>query len=53
MTEPPQTEERRLTLEDALARLPRSDMAYKMPPSSSPDNDALSVLVDMQPNQET
>ena len=44
MTEPPQTEERRLTLEDALARLPRLDMAYKIPPSSSPDSDPLSVL---------
>jgi zinc protease len=44
MTEPPQTQERRLTLEDALARLPRLDMAYKVPPSSSPDTDALSVL---------
>ena len=44
ITEPPQTEERRLTLEDALARLPRLDMAYKIPPSSSPDSDALSVL---------
>ena len=44
MTEPPQTAERRLTLEDALARLPRLDMAYKIPPSSSPDDDALTVL---------
>jgi zinc protease len=44
MSEPPQTEERRLTLEDPLARLPRLDMAFKIPPSSSPDSDALSVL---------
>jgi zinc protease len=44
MTEPPQTAERRLTLDDALARLPRLDMAYKIPPSSSPDTDALTVL---------
>ena len=44
MTEPPQTQERRLTLEDSLARLARLDMAYKIPPSSSPDTDALSVL---------
>jgi zinc protease len=44
MTEPPQNEERRLTLEDQLARLPRIDMAYKVPPSSSPDMDPLSVL---------
>jgi predicted Zn-dependent peptidase len=33
-----------LTLEDALARLPRVDMAYKIPPSSSPDTDAIDVL---------
>jgi predicted Zn-dependent peptidase len=44
MSEPPQKEERRLTLEDALARLPRIDMAYRIPPSSSPDNDAIDVL---------
>jgi predicted Zn-dependent peptidase len=44
MREPPQTEERRATVEDALARLPRVDMAYKIPPSDSPDFDALSVL---------
>ena len=44
MTEPPQTAERRLTLDDALARLPRIDMAYRIPPSSSADTDALSVL---------
>ncbi|MEO8359987.1 MAG: pitrilysin family protein [Vicinamibacteria bacterium] len=44
MTEPPQMAERRLTLEDGLARLPRIDMAYKVPPSSSPDSDALGVM---------
>jgi len=44
MTEPPQTAERRATLEDALARLTRIDMAYKVPPSSSADDDALTVL---------
>src|SRR3954454_11267776 len=44
MTEPPQTEERRTTLEDPLARLPRLDMVYKVPPSSSADADALRVL---------
>ena len=46
MTEPAQTAERAATLDDALARLPRLDMAYKVPPSSSPDDDALSVLSD-------
>ena len=44
MTEPAQTAERRLTLEDGLARLPRLDMAYKIPDSSAPDTDALTVL---------
>src|SRR5829696_7690025 len=44
MAEPPQTEERRANLEDALARLPRLDMAYHIPPGSSRDFDALSVL---------
>jgi predicted Zn-dependent peptidase len=44
MTEPPQKEERRDTIEDALARLPRIDMAYKIPPANSPDDDALTVL---------
>jgi zinc protease len=43
-TEPAQTEERRTTLEDALARIPRLDMAYHVPASSSPDYDALTVL---------
>ena len=44
MAEPGQTEERRATLEDPLARLTRIDMAYKIPPSSSPDDDALTVM---------
>jgi predicted Zn-dependent peptidase len=44
VTEPPQTEERRATVDDPLARLPRLDIAYKVPPSSSPDDDALEVL---------
>jgi zinc protease len=44
MSEPAQTEERRQTLEDGLARLPRIDMAYKIPPTSSPDADAIDVL---------
>jgi zinc protease len=44
MTEPLQKEERRATLEDGLARLTRIDMVYKIPPSSSPDYDALQVL---------
>jgi predicted Zn-dependent peptidase len=44
MKEPDQKEERRHTIEDPLARLPRIDMAYKIPPSNSPDDDALTVL---------
>jgi zinc protease len=44
MTEPPQTVERRMTIEDPLARLSRLDMVYKVPPSSSPDDYALTVL---------
>jgi zinc protease len=44
MTEPPQTEERRATIDDALARFPRLDMAYHVPAASSPDYDALTVL---------
>ena len=44
MNEPPQTAERRTTIEDPLARLPRLDMAYKIPAAGSPDSDALSVL---------
>jgi zinc protease len=44
ITEPAQKEERRTTIEDPLARLSRIDMAYKIPPSSAPDDDALTVL---------
>jgi predicted Zn-dependent peptidase len=44
VTEPRQAQERRLTLDDALARLPRIDIAYKVPPSVAPEDDALSVL---------
>ena len=44
MTEPAQKEERRATLDDQLARLARIDMAYKIPPSSAPDQYPLEVL---------
>ncbi|HSC29520.1 MAG TPA: pitrilysin family protein, partial [Vicinamibacterales bacterium] len=44
MTEPAQTAERRLTLDDQLARLTRLDLAYKIPPAMSPDEYPLSVL---------
>ena len=43
-TEPKQTAERRKTLEDPLAQLPRIDIAYKIPPGNTPDWYALAVL---------
>jgi zinc protease len=42
--EPPQQHERRLRVDDALARLPRLDIAYKVPPGNSNADDALVVL---------
>ena len=44
LAEPPQTAERRLVLDDPLARLPRVDIAYKVPPSLTRDDDAMTVL---------
>ncbi len=44
IAEPPQTEERRKTLDDALARLPRIDIAYHIPQAMTVDHDALTVL---------
>ena len=44
MTEPPQTAERRQTIDDALARLPRIDIVWHTPPALAPDDDALTVL---------
>jgi predicted Zn-dependent peptidase len=44
MSEPATTTERRVTLEDQLARLPRLDMAFKVSEGASPDYDALDVL---------
>jgi zinc protease len=44
MTEPAQTAERRLTLDDALARLTRLDVVFKVPPSDAADDDALTVM---------
>jgi len=43
MAEPPQTGERRQTIDDPLARLARLDMVYHIPQSLTPDADALSV----------
>ena len=44
MTEPEQTAERRATLDDALARLPRVDIAFKAVPGNTADYYALQVL---------
>ncbi|HEY7473413.1 MAG TPA: pitrilysin family protein [Vicinamibacterales bacterium] len=43
-TEPPQTAEKRQTLTDTLARLPRIDIVWHVPPALAPDDDALTVL---------
>jgi zinc protease len=43
-TEPAQTAERRQTIEDTLARLPRIDIVWHTPPALSPDDDGLTVL---------
>ena len=40
----PQDKERRATVEDPLARLPRIDIGYRIPSSLSPDDDAIDVL---------
>ncbi len=44
MTEPAPSGEKRLMMEDALARATRIDVSYVIPPSSNPDEAALSVL---------
>jgi len=44
LTELPQTEERRASYDDPLARLARIDVAYHIPESLTADHDALSVL---------
>jgi predicted Zn-dependent peptidase len=43
LTEPPKNGERRAIIEDKLARLPRLDVAYRIPPSTEPDARALTV----------
>jgi zinc protease len=47
MTEPAQTEERRTTVEDSFARLPRLAIVYKTVPANSPDWYALDMLGDI------
>ena len=44
LAEPAQTAEKRQTIDDALARLPRIDIAWHGAPPNSPDEDALNVL---------
>ena len=44
MTEPQQKAERRATIDDVLARLPRVDIAYKAVPGNTADYYALAVL---------
>ena len=44
LTEPPQKAERRAAVDDALARLPRVTIVYKVPPRLTPDDDAIQVL---------
>ena len=44
LSEPAQTAERRQTIDDPLARLPRVDIVFKVPPRNTPDDDAMQVL---------
>jgi predicted Zn-dependent peptidase len=48
ITQPAQTAERRMTIEDSLARLPRVDIMFRIPPSAvSAEDDAISVLTEL------
>jgi predicted Zn-dependent peptidase len=47
MAEPAQTQERKTTVEDSFARLPRLDIVYKTVPANSPDWYALDMLGDI------
>lgn len=44
LNEPKQTAERRKTIEDPFARLPRIDIAFKISPGNTPDEYAMDVL---------
>jgi len=44
LTDPPQAEEKRETINDKFARLPRVDLMYKVPPASEDDFYALYML---------
>jgi zinc protease len=39
-----QDRERRLVIDDPLARVPRIDIGYRIPPTTSPDNETFEVL---------
>jgi zinc protease len=45
VSQPAQSSERRLTVDDALARLARVDIGYRIPSSLSPDDDTFDALV--------
>jgi len=53
LTEPPKNGERWATLQDKLARLPRLDIAYRIPASDQPDARALSVAATILGGGET
>ncbi len=44
LAEPQQTAERRKTIDDPFAQVPRLDIAFKIPPGNTPDDYALDVL---------
>jgi zinc protease len=45
--QPAQDKERRLTVDDPLARLPRIDIGYRIPSSLSADDDTIDVLTEI------
>jgi zinc protease len=45
--QPPQQKERRLDIDDPLARLPRIDIGYRIPSSLSSDDDTIDVLTEI------
>jgi len=47
IAQPQQDKERRLAVDDMLARLPRVDIGYRIPSSLSPDDDAIDVLTEI------
>ena len=47
LTEAPHMAERRSTIDDPQARLPRVDISWIIPPANSPDSAALDVLTDI------